>query len=129
VASPRAFEWGIIVRRHVARIEGYRFGRVLVDGEEQRRDLIILPGRLVRNWWRQQGHALVLEDLDDVLNELPERLIVGTGASGQMRPDPGTLDALRRRGVDVEVARTDVAVQRFAEADPASTAAALHLTC
>jgi hypothetical protein len=87
----------------VARIEGYRFGRVLVDGEEQRRDLIILPGRLVTD--------------------------VGTGASGQMRPDPGTLDALRRRGVDVEVARTHAAVRRFAEADPASTAAALHLAC
>jgi hypothetical protein len=117
------------VRRHMARVEGYRFGRVLVDGEEQRRDVIILPGRVVRNWWRQQGHGLILEDLEDVLNDLPKRLIVGTGASGQMRPDPGTLDALRRRGVDVEVARTDVAVQRFSEADPASTAAALHLTC
>ena len=113
----------------MARIEGYRFGRVLVDGEEHRRDLIILPGRLVRNWWRQEGHALVLEDLEEVLNELPERLIVGTGASAQMRPDPGTLDALRRRGVDVEVAPTEAAVRRFADADPASTALALHLTC
>jgi hypothetical protein len=113
----------------VARIEGYRFGRVLVDGEEQRRDLIILPGRVVTDWWRQEGHALVLDDLKDVLDELPKRLIVGTGASGQMRPDLATLDALRRRGVDVEVARTDVAVRRFAKADPASTAAALHLTC
>jgi hypothetical protein len=129
-AAASASGWCIIVMRSdVARIEGYRFGRVLVDGEEQHRDLIILPSRLVTNWWCQQGHALVLEDLEDVLNELPKRLIVGTGASGQMRPDPGTLDALRRRGVDVEVARTEAAVRRFADADPASTALALHLTC
>ncbi len=113
----------------MARIEGYRFGRIVVDGEEQSRDLIILPGRVVPNWWREEGHALGLRDLEDVLDELPERLIVGTGASGQMRPDPGTLDALRRRGIEVEVARTEDAVRLFAEADSATTAAALHLTC
>jgi hypothetical protein len=113
----------------MARIEGYRFGRIVVDGQEQTRDLIILPGRMVPNWWRKEGHALVLDDLGDVLDELPDRLIVGTGASGQMRPDPGSLEALRRRGIDVVVARTDEAVRLFADADPATTAAALHLTC
>jgi hypothetical protein len=111
------------------RIEGYRFGRLLVDGEEHIRDLIILPGRLVPNWWRAEGHGLVLDDLEDVLDELPDRLIVGTGATGQMRPDSATVEALRRRGIDVTVARTDEAVRLFADADPATTAAALHLTC
>jgi hypothetical protein len=98
-------------------------------GDEHTRDVIILPGRVLPNWWREEGHALVLHDLDDVLNELPERLIVGTGASGQMRPDPAALEALRRRGIDVQMARTDEAVRLFADADPATTAAALHLTC
>jgi hypothetical protein len=113
----------------MARIEGYRFGRIVVDGEEHSRDLIILPGRVVGNWWRRKGHALVLYDLEEVLEELPERLVVGTGASGQMRLDPGTLETLRSRGIDVEVASTPDAVRLFAEADPATTAAALHLTC
>jgi hypothetical protein len=113
----------------MARVEGYRFGRIVLDGEEQTRDVIILPGRVLPNWWREEGHALVLDDLGDVLDDLPERLIVGTGASGQMRPDPDTLEALRRRGIDVVVARTDEAVRLFADADPATTAAALHLTC
>jgi uncharacterized protein len=30
--------------------------------------LLILPDRVVRNWWRQDGHALVLEDLAEVLD-------------------------------------------------------------
>jgi hypothetical protein len=111
------------------RIEEYRFGRIVVDGKEQTRDVIILPERVVPNWWRDQGHALVLADLEAVLDELPGRLIVGTGASGQMRPDPETMDALRRRGVEVEVAHTDDAVRLFNEADTATTAAALHLSC
>ena len=113
----------------MARVEGYRFGRLVVDGEMHTRDVIILPGRVVPNWWREEGHALVADDLEQVLDELPERLIVGTGASGQMRPDSGTVEALRRRGIDVVVVRTGEAVRLYADADPATTAAALHLTC
>jgi hypothetical protein len=111
------------------RIEGYGFGRVTVDGREETRDVIVLPQRIVRSWWRKDGHGLVLEDLDEVLAELPERLVVGTGAHGQMRPDPGTLETLRARGIEVEVLPTGEAVARYGELDPHRTAAALHLTC
>ena len=110
-------------------IEGYEFGRVTIDGREETRDVIVLPDRVVRDWWRRDGHGLVLEDLDEVLAELPERLLVGTGAHGRLRPDPGTLETLRARGVDVEVVPTAEAVRRYAELDPRTTAAALHLTC
>lgn len=113
----------------MARIEGYAFGRVLVDGVEHDRDVIVLPNRVVSDWRRRNGHAFVLEDLHDVLDELPERLVVGTGAYGRVEPDPGTLDALRERGVEVDTVPTDEAVRLFAELDPARTAAALHLTC
>jgi len=113
----------------MSRIEGYRFGRVLVDGHEETRDVIVLPHRVVRNWWRKDGHSLVIEDLTDVLDELPKRLIVGTGASGQMRPEPKALDLLRQRGIEVDVRKTDDAVRLLADLDPATTAAALHLTC
>jgi hypothetical protein len=91
--------------------------------------VIVLPERVVRGWWRQEGHGLVLEDLDEVLDELPERLLVGTGAYGRMRPDPAALEALLARGVDVEVLPTAEAVRRYGELDPSRTAAALHLTC
>jgi hypothetical protein len=111
------------------KIRDYRFGHVVVDGAEETRDVVVLPSRVVRNWWRRDGHALVLEDLEDVLDELPNTLIVGMGASSQMRPDPATLDRLRERGVAVECLPTDRAVIRFGELDPARTAAALHLTC
>jgi hypothetical protein len=107
----------------------YRFGHLIVDGEEQTRDVIVLPNRVLTNWWRAEGHRLVLADLDDVLEELPERLLVGTGAYGQMRPDPDALDQLRRRGVEVEALPTAEAVRRYGELDPSRTAAALHLTC
>ena len=110
-------------------IDGYSFGRVTIDGREETHDVIVLPERVVRGWWRKEGHGLVLEDLEEVLDDLPERLVVGTGAYGRMRPDPGALETLRARGVDVEVFPTADAVQRYAQLDPTRTAAALHLTC
>jgi hypothetical protein len=113
----------------MSEIENYGFGRVTVDGREETRDIIVLPERIVRGWWRKEGHGLVLEDLDEVLDELPERLLVGTGAYGRMRPDPGALATLRARGIEVEVLLTADAVLRFRQLDPHKTAAALHLTC
>jgi hypothetical protein len=90
------------------------------DGQEERRDLIILPDRVVRNWWRHAGHALALEDLDQVLDDLPEHLVIGTGAHGP---------AAQGGWGDGESLPTGRAVRRYGELEPARTAAALHLTC
>jgi hypothetical protein len=116
----------------VARIESYSPGHVVVDGVELNRDVIVLPDRVLPNWWRRDGHSLVIEDLEDVLDELPERLIVGCGYAGRLEPDPSVIEALARRGVKIEALPTADAVARFEELearDPAVVAAALHLTC
>jgi hypothetical protein len=113
----------------MAKLERYSFGRVFVDGAEETTDLIVLPHRVLRHWWRASSHRLTMEDLAPVLDELPERLVVGTGASGAMQCDPSVLVLLNERGVTVEVMPSERAVQRYSELDPTKTAAALHLTC
>jgi hypothetical protein len=113
----------------VPAITGYSFGRVEVDGREHTRDVIVLPDRVFADWWRRDGHSLVIEDLEEVLDDLPERLIVGCGAHGRLQPDPSVVEALRRRGVEMEALPTGEAVQRYGKLDPVRTAAALHLTC
>ena len=113
----------------VARLEGYSFGRITVDGSEQTRDLIVLPDWVLTDWWRREGHVLAMEDLDEVIDALPERLILGVGAHGRLHPDSGVIAALEHRGIAVECLRTDEAVRRYGELDERRTAAALHLTC
>jgi len=113
----------------MARLEDYRFGRVTVDGQEHSRDLIVLPDRVVPNWWRREGHSLTMEDLDAVLDELPARLVLGIGAYGRLQPNPAAIAELERRGISVECMPTAAAVQRYRELDEHDTAAALHLTC
>jgi hypothetical protein len=70
-----------------------------------------------------------LDDLAEVREELPEYLVVGTGAYGQMRPDPKAVEQLQHEGIEVEALPTAEAVRRYGELDPRRTAAALHLTC
>jgi hypothetical protein len=114
------------------RIEGYSPGHVVVDGVEHTRDVIVLPNRVIGEWWRRDGHSLVVEDLDEVLDELPERLVVGCGYAGHLHPSDAVTDELRRRGTEVETLRTEDAVARYqelADDNPAAVAAALHLTC
>jgi hypothetical protein len=113
----------------VARLTDYEFGRIKVDGTEHTRDVIVLPDRVVADWWRKNGHSLAIDDLDEVIEELPERLILGCGHDGRLHPDPAVIEALRARGVEVEAVRTGEAVDRYRASDPARTAAALHLTC
>jgi hypothetical protein len=110
-------------------IDDYAFGRIVIDGHEHSRDVILLPNRVVGDWWRKDGHALVIEDLAEIIDDLPPILVVGSGAFGRMQPDPSTLEELERRGINVEVHSTGDAVDRYRELDPRATAAALHLTC
>jgi len=114
------------------RIDHYSFGRMTVGGREFTSDLIIHPdGRIVNNWWRKEGHNLVLEDIAGLLESFPNRLIIGTGNSGVMAVEPRVLELCRKRGIEVEALPTKEAVKRFNEAvkGNASLAACFHLTC
>jgi hypothetical protein len=113
----------------MAKLEEYTFGRIVVDGEEQTRDLIVLPDRVVTNWWRREGHSLAMEDFEEVLDELPEHLVLGCGHDSRLRPPAAVIEELRARGVAVEALPTAEAVRRYGELDERRTAAALHLTC
>jgi hypothetical protein len=113
----------------VAVLTDYSFGSLRVDGERHSKDLIVLPHRVVPDWWRREGHSLAMQDFDEVIDELPDRLILGCGAHARLEPPSAVLDELRARGVEVETMPTADAVRRYGELDPEHTAAALHLTC
>jgi len=112
------------------RIDRYAFGTITIDGTTYRSDVVVLPDRVVSDWWRHESHALAVEDLSDILAEPPDVLVVGTGASGLMRVSGSTLAALEARGVEVVVEPTEKAVRTYNRlAGERQAAACLHLTC
>lgn len=113
-------------------IDHYSFGTMTIAGRGFTSDLQIFPdGRIASNWWRLQGHLLQADDLIDLLDSRPELLIVGTGASGFMRPAAGLEEQLQKAGLEVIFLPTAEAVHRYNAALGGSRrlAACFHLTC
>ncbi|RLG37477.1 hypothetical protein DRN79_03115 [Methanosarcinales archaeon] len=113
------------------RIDEYNFGRIVVDGKEYTEDLIILTDKIKANWWRKEGHLLLKEDIEDVIEEeKPEILIVGTGKYGYMKIADETREYAAEKGVEIIAERTDEACRIFNELSSMKrVVAALHLTC
>jgi hypothetical protein len=112
-------------------ISGYRFGTIDVGGRTYTSDVIITPERVIDRWWRQQGHALAVADLDDVMAARPDVLVIGTGYFGRMSVSHETRRYLEAQGIQVRDARTAEAVHDFnqRQKEPGRVVAVLHLTC
>lgn len=111
-------------------IESCSFGQICVRGTTYRADLIIFPDRILSNWWRTEGHALHMEDLEEVMREKPEVLIIGTGQAGVMAVPRDVIRNLEKAGMRVIVKKTPEACETYNQLqDREKVAAALHLTC
>ncbi len=103
---------------------------MVIDGKEYTSDLIIFRDTIKSSWWRLEGHMLLPQDLEDVWNEKPEILVVGTGASGLMRISPHTLKALEAHHIELRSDKHGKAVTLFnALSHEHHVAGAFHLTC
>jgi len=101
-----------------------------VDGKIHTADVIILPGRVIPDWWRENNHRLEPSDVEEIVAVRPACLVVGTGASGLLEVPAETVSLLESRGIRVVVEPTADAVATYnrLRAD-GRTAACLHLTC
>ena len=112
------------------RVEAYRFGSITIAGETYTRDLIICPDGIRTDWWRREGHNLLPEDLEPVLEALPAVLVVGKGAYGRMAVAPQTRQTLEKAGIELITQPTKKACQTYNQLRlQRQVAAALHLTC
>ena len=114
----------------VPKIESYRFGKIVIDGQTHRSDVIVFPDRVQTRWWRKEGHNLDPEDLKDVFQSPPDVLVIGQGAIGRMTVPPETIRRLEEAGMEVLTYNTEEACLTFNRLREArKVAAALHLTC
>jgi hypothetical protein len=110
------------------------FGAVEIDGQRYERDVVVEGGRVGRRHKRasrplrdQYGHTPL-----SLLEPIPwdcHRLIVGTGADGALPIADDVRAEAERRGVELVEVPTREACRLLSTADPADTAAILHLTC
>jgi hypothetical protein len=111
-------------------IDSYHFGQIVIDGQKYTSDVIIFPDRVQGDWWRDESHELALKDTTGIMNENPEILLVGTGASGLMRVLPEVEHETKARNIQLIVQPTSEACEIYNQLSPTQkVVAALHLTC
>ena len=114
----------------LAYIDDYQFGKIVINGEVIKKDVIILPSRIISDWWREEGHVLHISDLQEVLIAQPQVLIIGQGAQRRMRITTEVVNALRAARIEMISLDTGNACEEYNYRSKFSdVAAALHLTC
>jgi hypothetical protein len=111
-------------------IEDYRFGRMVISSRVFTSDLIVLPDRILTDWWRKKGHLLCLDDLREALKEKPDVIVVGTGALGMLKIEEEVRRFAKEEKINLISSKTKKAVHLFNEwAQRKKTVGAFHLTC
>ena len=112
------------------RIEAYDFGSIRIDGEVFTSDIKIVRGVVVPGWWRREGHNLLPEDIEDILEARPDVLVVGTGYNGLMKISRAMEARLAEAGIRLVAKPTRRACEEFNDLSPTQDVAfAAHLTC
>jgi hypothetical protein len=111
------------------RIDNYSFGKIVIAGKTYSNDLIIFPFGIKENWRRKQGHLLQVEDLEDVFNYKPRKLIIGRGYLGVMKVDNKVIDKCNELGIELITEISSKACDIFNKEKSEDTVLAVHLTC
>lgn len=110
------------------------FGQLEIEGERYHRDVVIEGGK-IRKRDKGPSKALYAGSRHTPLSgaeEIPwggKRLIVGTGARGQLRLTADVRAEAASRGIEIEALPTVDACRLLADIDSDDVYAILHVTC
>lgn len=112
-------------------IEKFAFGNMVINGISYTSDIKITRGRVVPNWWRQSGHQVGIEDIQDILDAKPEVLILGKGEPGLMKSNKSLRDVLYQKDIELIEEKTSEAVRTFNRLlkEGKNVSAGFHLSC
>ena len=110
------------------------FGLIEIDGRRFDHDVVLEAGNVRRRkkkpskaYRDRYGHTPLSADEEIPWSAL--RLIVGTGANGQLPIMPGVYQEAQRRGVEVVAVPTEEACGLLSDVGPRDAAAVIHVTC
>jgi hypothetical protein len=119
------------IKRNKMKIDRCSFGSLVINGKTYRDDLIILPdGKILKPWWREKGHQLTMDDLQELIHALPEIIVVGTGMSGRVIPVKNLEADLAKLLIEFIAVPNEEAIKVFNQLAPEKRiGGGFHLTC
>jgi hypothetical protein len=113
-------------------IDGYQFGKIVIDNVSYRNDVIVFPDHVQDNWWRKEGHKLQVVDIRESIEQAsPKTLVIGTGKFGIMRISKEVKEYLDKQNITLYAEPTDKAVKIYNRLIQIETRVlgGFHLTC
>lgn len=110
-------------------IDSYKFGKIIIEGNDYNQDLILTSTKVIKNWQKEEGLLLKSSDLKQAMKENPSVLIIGIGYEGCMKLDSSVEYICSKNNVKLIVQKTKEAVNTFNSMKAPGVVAALHLTC
>lgn len=111
-----------------------RFGAIEIDGRMYEHDVVIDGGRVAK---RRKGPSKPYRDryghtplsADEPIPWGGRRLVIGTGADGQLPVMPEVLEEAHRRGIEIVALPTEEACVVLVDDTRDAVHAILHVTC
>jgi len=94
-------------------IEEYHFGSIKILGKTYTEDIEVCWTGEVLKWWRKESHVFDIEDIKRTLEQNPEVIIFGTGASGIAKVTEEAKKEIQSRGIQIIIDKTEEAVKTF----------------
>ncbi len=110
-------------------IDDYDFGKIIINGKQYTNDVRLAQGKVMPNWWRKEGHRLLLQDFKDLLENQPKTIIVGRGYSSEMVVDPAVRKYCEEKNIKLIELQTEGAVKKYNEIEGPGVIGLFHLTC
>ncbi len=110
------------------------FGAIVIDGTRFDHDVVVEAGRVrprkkgpSKAYRNRYGHTPL--SADESIPWSSQRLVVGTGASGQLPIMPELWEEAKDRGVELIALPTSEACELLGPIDKGEVYAILHITC
>ncbi len=113
------------------KIDGYRFGNIVIDGNDYADDLLIVRGQeMIIPWIRERGHLCQKRDIERYLDGTIKKIIFGRGYFLVMKIDDELRNYLAENGIEFIETGSKKAVELFNNTeDRSSLLLCIHLTC
>jgi hypothetical protein len=119
----------------MAKIDKFSFGSIIIDGRRYSRDVLIFADGTVKkrkgSFLMFGSHNIKKGEIEEIAQDAPEAIIVGTGTDGKARLAPDVESWAKERNLNLIVQPSEEAIAKLTELmeQRKKVAALIHITC
>jgi hypothetical protein len=120
---------------HMAKINSFNFGFIVVDDKQYSGDIVILPDGTVKERAPGKGrlgsHSIARSEIEALTKEQPDVILVGTGVQGMARLARDAEFYLMEPNLNLTLLPSPEVIKKYNQyvEDGEKVAALIHVTC